>query len=69
MGCDRGAAVSVLARQHGLALTVVDCGVRRDFQARPGLVSRRIAAGTADASAGPAMTGSDPGDDAQKPRR
>jgi len=51
-----GAAVSVLARQHGLALTVVDCGVRRDFQPRPGLVSRRIAAGTADASAGPAMT-------------
>jgi len=51
-----GAAVSVLARQHGLALTVVDCGVRRDFQPRPGLVSRRIAAGTADASAGPAMS-------------
>ncbi|WP_198086233.1 nicotinate-nucleotide--dimethylbenzimidazole phosphoribosyltransferase [Variovorax sp. E3] len=51
-----GAAVSVLARQHGLALTVVDCGVRRDFQPRPGLVSRRVAAGTADASAGPAMT-------------
>lgn len=51
-----GAAVSVLARQHDLALTVVDCGVRRDFQARPGLVSRRIAEGTADASAGPAMT-------------
>ena len=24
-----GAAVSVLARQHGLALTVVDCGVAR----------------------------------------
>uniref|UniRef100_UPI0031380B2D nicotinate-nucleotide--dimethylbenzimidazole phosphoribosyltransferase n=1 Tax=Variovorax sp. YR752 TaxID=1884383 RepID=UPI0031380B2D len=38
-----GAAVSVLARQHGLVLTVVDCGVRRDFQPRPGLVSRRIA--------------------------
>jgi nicotinate-nucleotide--dimethylbenzimidazole phosphoribosyltransferase len=51
-----GAAVSVLARQHGLALTVVDCGVRRDFQPRPGLVSRRIAEGTADASTGPAMT-------------
>lgn len=51
-----GAAVSVLARQHGLALTVVDCGVRHDFQARPGLVDCRIAAGTADASAGPAMT-------------
>ena len=26
-----GAAVSVLARQHGIALTVVDCGVRHDF--------------------------------------
>ena len=51
-----GAAVSVQARQHRLALTVVDCGVRRDFQARPGLVSRRIGPGTADASTGPAMT-------------
>ena len=26
-----GAAVSVLARQHGLALTVADCGVHHDF--------------------------------------
>ena len=26
-----GAAVSVLARQHGLALTVVDCGVQHNF--------------------------------------
>jgi nicotinate-nucleotide--dimethylbenzimidazole phosphoribosyltransferase len=26
-----GAAVSVLARQHGIALTVVDCGVRHEF--------------------------------------
>ncbi|WP_198970393.1 nicotinate-nucleotide--dimethylbenzimidazole phosphoribosyltransferase [Xylophilus sp. ASV27] len=51
-----GAAVSVLARQHGLALTVVDCGVRHDFAPRPGLVMRKVAAGTADASAGPAMS-------------
>ena len=51
-----GAAVSVLARQHGLALTVVDCGVRHDFAPVPGLVVRKIAAGTADASIGPAMT-------------
>jgi len=51
-----GAAVSVLARQHGLALTVVDCGVRRDFEAQPGLLVRKIAAGTADASLGSAMT-------------
>ena len=51
-----GAAVSVLARQHGLALTVVDCGVRHDFAPRPGLVVRKLAHGTADASAGPAMS-------------
>ncbi|MGJ7492036.1 nicotinate-nucleotide--dimethylbenzimidazole phosphoribosyltransferase [Variovorax sp. ZT4R33] len=51
-----GAAVSVLARQHGLALTVVDCGVRRDIAPRAGLVVRKIAAGTADASLGPAMS-------------
>ena len=51
-----GAAVSVLARQHGLGLTVVDCGVRHDFSPYPGLVVRKIAPGTQDASAGPAMT-------------
>jgi nicotinate-nucleotide--dimethylbenzimidazole phosphoribosyltransferase len=28
-----GAAVSVLARQHGISLTVVDCGVNHDFLA------------------------------------
>ncbi len=51
-----GAAVSVLARQHGLALTVVDCGVRHAFSPRAGLLVRKIAPGTADASAGPAMS-------------
>ncbi|OUM01142.1 nicotinate-nucleotide--dimethylbenzimidazole phosphoribosyltransferase [Variovorax sp. JS1663] len=51
-----GAAVSVLARQHGLALTVVDCGVRHDFVPREGLRICKIAPGTADASAGPAMS-------------
>ena len=51
-----GAAVSVLARQHGLALTVADCGVARPTPAQPGLVQRRIAAGTADALSGPAMS-------------
>ena len=51
-----GAAVSVLARQHGMGLTVVDCGVRHDFAPRPGLVISKIAAGTADALEGPAMT-------------
>jgi nicotinate-nucleotide--dimethylbenzimidazole phosphoribosyltransferase len=51
-----GAAVSVLARQHGLALTVVDCGVRHDFAPTDGLLIRKIAAGTGDASVGPAMS-------------
>ena len=51
-----GAAVSVLARQHGIALTVVDCGVRHEFAPRPGLLIRKIAAGTADAFDTPAMT-------------
>ncbi|WP_085315461.1 nicotinate-nucleotide--dimethylbenzimidazole phosphoribosyltransferase [Derxia lacustris] len=51
-----GAAVSVLARQHGIALTVADCGVRHDFAPRPGLVVCKPAAGTADAFDQPAMT-------------
>jgi nicotinate-nucleotide--dimethylbenzimidazole phosphoribosyltransferase len=51
-----GAAVSVLARQHGLALTVVDAGVRHEFAPRPALQVRKVAAGTADASQGPAMS-------------
>jgi nicotinate-nucleotide--dimethylbenzimidazole phosphoribosyltransferase len=51
-----GAAISVLARQHGLALTVVDAGVRHDFAPRAGLLNRKIAPGTADALAGPAMS-------------
>ncbi|QDL36390.1 nicotinate-nucleotide--dimethylbenzimidazole phosphoribosyltransferase [Rhodoferax sediminis] len=51
-----GAAVSVLARQHGIGLTVVDCGVRHDFTPRPGLVINKIAPGTADALEGPAMS-------------
>lgn len=56
-----GAAVSVLARQHGLALTVVDCGVAKPIAPRdtapgaPQLLLRKVAPGTADASVGPAM--------------
>ncbi|MDR7332371.1 nicotinate-nucleotide--dimethylbenzimidazole phosphoribosyltransferase [Roseateles asaccharophilus] len=49
-----GAAVSVLARQQGLALTIADCGV--DALLAPGAADLRIAPGTADASAGSAMT-------------
>ena len=61
-----GAAVSVLARQHGLALTVVDGGVKHDFLAglpagsqRAGLLVRKAEGahrGTADASQQAAMT-------------
>ena len=58
-----GAAVSVLARQHGLALTVVDCGVNHDFLAglpegstRLGLLVRKVGLGTADSSLRSAMT-------------
>lgn len=51
-----GAAVSVLARQHGIGLTVMDCGVRHDFAPRDGLHQRKVAHGTADASEQPAMT-------------
>ncbi|MGC4061455.1 MAG: nicotinate-nucleotide--dimethylbenzimidazole phosphoribosyltransferase [Aquabacterium sp.] len=51
-----GAAVSVLARQHGLALTVVDAGVAHDFAPRAGLQIRKIAQGTADCAQTMAMT-------------
>ena len=61
-----GAAVSVLARQHGISLTVVDCGVNHDFLAglpagtqRPQLLVRKVAGGeqgTADSSVQSAMS-------------
>jgi nicotinate-nucleotide--dimethylbenzimidazole phosphoribosyltransferase len=61
-----GAAVSVFSRLNGIALTVVDCGVKHDFLAglpvgsqRPGLQVRKAVGaeqGTADSSVQPAMT-------------
>ena len=51
-----GAAVSVLARQHQIALTVADCGVRHTFKAQPGLYQCKISYGTADALTQPAMS-------------
>ncbi len=54
--CAGGAAVCVLARQHGLALTVVDAGVNHSFTPRDGLLLRKVAEGTADALHGRAMT-------------
>ena len=51
-----GAAVSVLARQHGIGLTVVDCGVNHDFAPRDRLLVKKLGHGTADCLYGPAMT-------------
>jgi nicotinate-nucleotide--dimethylbenzimidazole phosphoribosyltransferase len=44
-----GAAISVLARQHGFALTVVDAGVATDLPEHPQLLKRKIAYGTRNA--------------------
>lgn len=51
-----GAAINVLARQHGLALTVVDAGVAAGLPSHPCLQHRKVARGTADSSQGLAMT-------------
>jgi nicotinate-nucleotide--dimethylbenzimidazole phosphoribosyltransferase len=51
-----GAAVSVLARQHGLALTVVDCGVKTTLPPHPGLQVAKVCLGSADSTLGPALS-------------
>jgi nicotinate-nucleotide--dimethylbenzimidazole phosphoribosyltransferase len=54
-----GAAVSVLAQEHGLSLVVADCGVAAEFAPHRALVRLKVPGaerGTADASQGPAMT-------------
>jgi len=51
-----GAAVSVLARLHGVALHVVDMGVDGDFEKVPGLLDRKIRKGTRNMLHEPAMT-------------
>lgn len=51
-----GAAVAVLARQHGLALTVVDCGVDAEFEPHPALRVLKVCRGSADFTQQPALT-------------
>jgi len=51
-----GAAINVLARQHGFALHVVDAGVASDLADHPQLIKRKIAHATHNLSVGPAMT-------------
>jgi nicotinate-nucleotide--dimethylbenzimidazole phosphoribosyltransferase len=51
-----GAVVNAFAAQAGAEVTVVDVGVAADLEPVPGLLPRKIAPGTADFTAGPAMT-------------
>lgn len=51
-----GAAANVLAAGVRATVVVVDVGVAADLPAHPGLLARKIAAGTADLSTGPAMS-------------
>ena len=51
-----GAAINVLARHIGGGVVVVDIGVAATLQPHPNLLSRKIALGTRDFAAHPAMT-------------
>jgi nicotinate-nucleotide--dimethylbenzimidazole phosphoribosyltransferase len=51
-----GAAINVISRQVGARLLVVDVGVKGDLPALPGVRSARVAKGTRNLAAGPAMT-------------
>ncbi|NYT65609.1 nicotinate-nucleotide--dimethylbenzimidazole phosphoribosyltransferase [Alcaligenaceae bacterium] len=42
----QGAAINVFARQHQMALHIVDAGVNYDFVPRAGLLDRKVAYGT-----------------------
>ncbi|MBS7792851.1 nicotinate-nucleotide--dimethylbenzimidazole phosphoribosyltransferase [Roseococcus sp. SDR] len=51
-----GAAANIFARQAGLPVAVVDCGVAGAPIEHPALIARRLASGTANSRHGPAMT-------------
>jgi nicotinate-nucleotide--dimethylbenzimidazole phosphoribosyltransferase len=51
-----GAVVNAFAAQAGAEVTVVDVGVAADLEPVAGLLPRKVARGTADFTAGPAMT-------------
>ena len=51
-----GAVVNAFARQLGADVRVVDVGVRAPLDPHPALNQRRVADGTQDMTAGPAMT-------------
>ena len=54
-----GAAISVLARQHGLELLIVDAGVNADLAAHPQLIAAKIGKGTQNFLTQAAMTAED----------
>lgn len=51
-----GAAINVFARQHGIALRVVDAGVAAELPAHPTLLARKVRSGTRNARHEPALT-------------
>lgn len=51
-----GAVINAFGRQVGAQVVVIDIGVAGDVPKAPGLMVRKIAAGTADMTQGPAMT-------------
>lgn len=51
-----GAAINVFARQHGIALKVVDAGVAAELPAHPQLLGQKVRRGTRNARHEPALT-------------
>jgi nicotinate-nucleotide--dimethylbenzimidazole phosphoribosyltransferase len=51
-----GAVVNAIAAQAGAEVCVVDVGVAADLPPAPGLLPRKVRPGTADMTAGPAMS-------------
>ncbi|MBN2241008.1 MAG: nicotinate-nucleotide--dimethylbenzimidazole phosphoribosyltransferase [Dehalococcoidales bacterium] len=51
-----GAGINIMAKQAGARNIIVDIGVAADMKANPALLSRKVAPGTANIAAGPAMT-------------
>jgi nicotinate-nucleotide--dimethylbenzimidazole phosphoribosyltransferase len=54
-----GAAISVLARQHGLRLVVVDVGVVAPVEPGPNVWVHKVKPGSDDLAVGPALTATD----------
>jgi nicotinate-nucleotide--dimethylbenzimidazole phosphoribosyltransferase len=51
-----GAVVNAFAREFGASVTVIDVGVAAVLEPADGLLDRKVRAGTADFTAGPALT-------------